>query len=147
MKTVTCSLMILVLCGLMSCKKQAGDSVSVDLDISVVNSQGQDLLNSVYTKDNIILSHLVDGKNVPYVKIPSDGIFKDGLHILKVFPYNTSQPSITLIQFGDTKPDTIRREFLRGENYIYCSKVWFNEELKYDDNKITNKYRRFTIVK
>ncbi len=148
MKRITCFLTALVLFNIISCKKPKGDSVLVDLKLSVVNAQGEDLLNSVYNTGNITLSHIIDGKNVPYVKNEADGIYKDGLYVLKVFPGNYNEPNITLIQFGTSKPDTIRRQFTRGDNYTFLTKIWFNGELKYSDVPVTNsKERRFTIVK
>lgn len=148
MKKITCSILALVLFSLVSCKKPGSSSFSVNIGISVVNPQGEDLLNSVYTKDNITLSHIIDGKNVPYKYGDGDGIYKDGLHVLNIFPGSLKEPSITLIQFGTLKPDTIRREFSRGEHNVDIAKIWFNGELKYIDVPVKNsKERRFTVVK
>ena len=146
MKILGYSLICTLLFCWASCKKNEGVFISTDVEISVVNSQGQDLLNSLYTKDNIIVSRLVNGQNLPYTKEVI--IRKENLHVLRLFASNTNEPNITLIQFGLLKPDTIRCEFLKSEGSIYCSKVWFNENLKFDDSKQTNLIeRRFTIIK
>lgn len=131
---------------LFSCKKEVGTFVSTNVQFNVVNSQGQDLLNSVFTKDNIQVTHLVNGE---YVK-PSQqiSIDKETLHVLTVFDKAGSEPNITIIQFGNSKPDTIRKELLITSNSVYCSKVWINGELKFDDSNQTNLIpRRFTLVK
>ena len=146
MKKLSYVFFVLILISLGSCQKQDEGSRSVNIGISVVNSQGQDLLNSVYTQDNVTLSHIIDGKIVPYKYKDGDGIYKDGLHVLNIFPGNNNDPNITLIQFGTSIPDTIRRQFKRGENYISIAKIWFNGELKYSDVPV-EKERRFTIVK
>jgi hypothetical protein len=145
MKILFNSLLIIFLFSITSCKKEEGVAVDVGIEINVVNNEGKDLLNSVYTMNNIHLSHIVNGQAQPYNQ--GGGIYT-GTHVLTLFPYDYNQPNVTLIQFGASKPDTIRREFLKGHGYVYCSKVWLNDTLKFDDSKQTNMTpRRFTIVK
>ena len=146
MKIVINPIILCIAVCLFSCKKEVGTFVSTNVQFNVVNSQGQDLLNTVFTKDNIQVTHLVNGE---YVK-PSQqiSIYKETLHVLTVFDKSGSKPNITLIQFGNSKPDTIRKELLLTDNSVYCTKVWINREFKFDDSKRTNQIsRRFTLVK
>lgn len=143
---ILCLISIYLFCTF-SCKKEKeGVVVDTAVRISVVNSQGQDLLNFLYNKSNITLNRIVNGQKVPYTK--EFTIHQENLHVLTLFPSDTIEPNLTLIQFGIAKPDTLRMEFLINSGSIYCSKVWFNGELKFDDSEHTNiTERHFTIVK
>jgi hypothetical protein len=146
MKITINSIIFCIAVCVFSCKKEIGTLVSTNVDFNVINAQGQDLLNSVFTKDNILVTHLVNGE---YVK-PSQEIriYKATLHVLTIYDKGNSEPNITLIQFGNSKPDTIRKELLKTNNSVFCSKVWINGELKFDDSKRTNSIRRLiTLVK
>lgn len=146
MKLIKVCLFALFTLWSLSCKKSDGISVSTNIELNVVNAQGQDLLNSAYTKNDISIRHIINGQLV--IPLQEITIHKESLHVLTIFDSGSSEPNITLIQFGSSKPDTIRREILKGEGFVFCSKVWFNNELKFDDSNQTNLIkRRFTIVK
>lgn len=157
MKAYIISLFSVLLLFGASCKKPDA-VVSIDIRIKVLNAQGQDILTApvVYDKNNIIVSHIINGQKEIYSEANANSHkgfrFMDGgagLNILLVYPTLTSEnTSTTLIQFGTLPPDTIKCEFTRNGNSTYCNKVWLNGELKFSDVPQTNTIpRELTLVK
>jgi len=42
---------------------------------------------------------------------------------------------ITLLQLSETITDTIKTEWVKGSNYYYNTKMWYNGELKWEKDK------------
>jgi hypothetical protein len=150
-------MLLIILC--LSCKKYGYVVISADVGIKVLNAQGQDLLNSpvIYDKNNIVVTLFKNGQAQQFNGSTDKGFLlgKDasGLKILKVFltlpnPVTKERSTVTLIQFGTAKPDTIRAEFeINGESTV-CTKAWFNGVLKVKRTPgPTNFDRSFSIVK
>ena len=132
-----------------SCKKP-DMNVDVIINVKVINLQGQDLLNNpaVYDKNNIQVRHIINGQE----NLSEGGFeFMDGeagTKVLLVYPTQpTENISTTLIQFGNSTPDTIKCEFIRSKSSLYCHKVWLNGELKFNDVPRRNAPRVLTFVK
>lgn len=139
---------------ILSCKKDGYVSISTDMKIQVMNNHGQDLLNNplIYDENNIRVTYIEDGQSQPNHSSRKFSIDRvNGLNALTVFPLVAKvnkETTITLIQFGTSKPDTIRCEYIIDGGSIYCAKVWFNETIKFNDNPVTNtKLRVFSIMK
>jgi len=156
MKAYIISLFSVLLLFGASCKKPDA-VVSPNIRIKVLNVQGQDLLNApvVYDKNNITVSHIINGQKETYSELNANSHkgfrFVDGgagLNILIVYPTVTNEDtSTTFIQFGTLPPDTIKCGFIRNGKSVYCNKVWLNGELKFSDIPRTNAPRELTFVK
>ncbi len=143
---------------LISCEKDSGSANSdILIRVKVVNSLGQDLLNSPVTfdKDNITVTQIVDGKMTVYTGAHLGSGFnlyktENNLNMLTVVPTLNGGRTVTttLLKLGTAKVDTIKCDFIRTNNSIYCSKVWLNDVLQFSDDPQTNQVPRIlTIVK
>ena len=146
-KLISCGL---VFFSLISCeKKNSNDYVSLDMDITVLNNEGDNLLSGsgIYNKNNINIYHIVNGQPQlyydPNLKADKGFLLIDdgkGKNMIRVFAnYIANEPStLTLIKFGNSKMDTIKCEFSVEGSSLSTSKIWFNGELK---------SKQFTIIK
>ncbi len=157
MKIIKALSLVIILC-ILSCKKDGWIHVDTIIEIQVKDTQGQDLLNSpaVYSENNITVTYITTGPTDqnPITRTKKFEIIKQptGLNILKVFPTfphrsSKDRQTITLIQFGTAKPDTLRSEFEINGGSVVGTKVWFNAVLKAQKTSNADFSRSFTIVK
>lgn len=136
MKTLKYSLLLFVFFVIVSCKKKS-DYISAHVDLTVLTQDGRNTLSSpaIYDEKNIRVYHVINGQSQLYTDPIYNGgkpymLLKDkGLpDKIRVFLYyDKDEPtSLTLIQFGDKKIDTIKGEFRYTESSVVCEQVWFN---------------------
>ena len=141
MKALKIIPLTLLLFVFLSCHKESETFVSVDTNITILNAQGQNLLDDpkLYAESNINIYHLVNGVeqlvNQPLLDHSKGfAIIKDekGKSTLRVYLNNNrkEKTSITLIKFGDSPADKIEAEFSYKGSSIVLEKVWFNGEPK-----------------
>ena len=127
-----------------STNKSSQFIVDTDINISIKDSEGNDLLNPAYPdsyqKGNIKLFHIINGEqieifdaNMNYPK----GFFiykHENEYRIRVFPNTdkSEQQLITLIKWNETDTDTIRCNVERTSNSEICRKVWFNNEVVWE---------------
>jgi len=140
-----------------SCKKGSEDTVNIDARASILllNNQSKNLLSEpVEIKyEDINIYYMIDGKkvlqyhgNLDYPKMFRIIQDKDGENILDVYLNITNEAMpVTLISFSDSETDTIRSEYRREKGSVICTKIWYNDELKFDIN--TSSDHRFTVIK
>lgn len=132
---------------------------SIAIDISLLNSQNEDLLNSntlgCYYYENFELSYLVDGKVVSandYDSQLDNGmmlISEAHPYYLRCFTYANENDGIvsdtngivtgisfTYLKLNDEAIDTLKTEwvFIKNKSFIN-TKVWYNGELYILDGK------------
>lgn len=145
----------------MSCSKDSkkGDVLSTHIDIKLENISGNDLfdpsVNNSYNQDNIRLIYVLDGVEEYYLCGNCDyqkGYFffeRNGKYVLRIYPNFEAQQDgtdpITYIQWEQNDRDTVQCHIERNEDgsYIFCTKVWYNDSLVYDNNG----ERYFTVIK
>lgn len=149
----------------LSCKKEyCCDSISTEIDIFVVDTLGNDLLNTeihgAINTDLIKLMYLIDGDvqevYEPNMDCPRSVCFLDtdpGRERIRIFPneVESEEYPITYIDWGNGDIDTLKCHFIRNDDgnssSIVCDKVWFNNVLEFPDNAIPGLDRAFKIVK
>ncbi len=154
-------LLITCICLLFSCSKKTGtmDDLDIYIDLKLENNSGSDLLNpntnNSYNQENIQLFYLLNGVEQYYFCSNCDHqkryfFFKrDNKFVMRIFPSFKIQEDgtypITYIQWNDNDRDTIQCHINRNEDgsYIFCTKVWYNDSLVYDNNG----ERYFNIIK
>lgn len=152
-----CFIYILLLLLLFSCsrKKICCTVVSTEIDMSVNDSTGNDLLDpsfpGSYKEDSIRLYYLVNGKRVevydPNMDSPRNFfIYHDTPgYVIRVFPNDdkSSEYPVTYIDWNQHDEDTIRCELTRTSGTTVVTKVWFDGQLKWQAG--TRRY--FSIIK
>jgi hypothetical protein len=146
---------------LISCSKKPDtmDVFNIYIDFKLENSSGSDLLdptvNNSYNTENIKLFYLQNGVEQLYLCGNCDhqkGYYffeRDNDYVIRFSPNFEIQQDgtdpITYIQWNETDRDTIQCHINRNEDgsYIFCTKVWYNDSLVYDNNG----ERYFTIIK
>lgn len=133
---------------IISCK--GGDIIDTIIRVNVVNSLGQDLLNSprTFDKTNVKFTSISN----PETKLQAS-VWEDvKANTLAIYSTNDvgTNSNTAVLRLGTTKPDTIRCEFFRNKGYFTCTKVWLNGKLTFDRGN--NKYsgggtREITLVK
>jgi hypothetical protein len=135
------------------------DVFDIYIDFKLENSSGSDLLdptvNNSYNTENIKLFYLQNGVEQLYLCGNCDhqkGYYffeRDNDYVIRFSPNFEIQQDgtdpITYIQWNETDRDTIQCHINRNEDgsYIFCTKVWYNDSLVYDNNG----ERYFTIIK
>jgi hypothetical protein len=145
MKTLTTLIFSLIVLSFISCKK-TGDYFAYTVDVTVRNQQGQNLLSApaLFTRDNIVIYHVLDGKAEIYNPNEKNGfqlindtktdIIRIDLNFDRKVPY-----PLTLVKFGNTKIDTIRAKFNYSASSTELVSVWYNG--------VAQSSKTFTIVK
>lgn len=150
MKYVFSLLIILLL----SCAPETDccSNFDVGMQLGVFDSNGFDRLNpgnvNAFTSQNIKIYYVIDG--VTEYQSSGEGdvfkVFKSENHenyTISLGVYIKENPSTTLIKWNETDIDTIKCEVLRTSNNTRITKVWYNNELKWDG--VNERY--FEIVK
>ena len=154
-------LLIISILLLISCAKHpdSADVFDTYIDLRLENISREDLLNpdtdNSYNQNDIQLFNLLDGVEQYHFCGNCDhqkGYFffeRDNRFIMRIFPNSEIQKNgtdpITYIQWNETDRDTIQCHINRNDDgsYIFCTKVWYNNVLVYDNNG----ERYFTIIK
>lgn len=113
--------------------------------ISFVDERGDDLLNPVHsnaiTEENTNLYYLKDGISVMQFHanldrpkmfyIVTEQKLKDRNYMI-VFSniIKDQDTAITYLEFEDSSKDTIKAQYVQGENYTQLTKIWYNGDLK-----------------
>jgi len=151
-------LLLLIVSGF-SCKKSTDNAVVIDInvDIQLVDDQDKNLIDQVPSVDfnDLKIYYVVNGKkdlfyNGNYGYPKGYGILEslNGDKYLRLFPNTKGEMPVTLIQFNETDIDTVKCEFYKKESNIICTKVWYNNVLKWDvADKNSSETREITIVK
>ena len=155
MKSVIFTIIMVIIS---SCNKSDNEQTMIDtsIEMSIKNSNGVDLLNpntpNYFNENTLSLFYLINGEvievnnpNLDYRK--GFFIFKhQSEYRIRIFPNTDDKEKnpITYIKFNENPKDTLKCEFVRTNNSLICTKVWFNSELKYDSN-VSERY--FEIVK
>lgn len=148
---------------IVACEKEnhnAQSVLDVNIYITVWDIAGHNLLDPGYMgsfkEDSIKLFYLINGVTEevynPNQLYPRNfDIFNDiwpdsSIYKIQISPNidDSSLKPITYIQWNSYDTDTIICEYRREKGLISCTKVWFNGQLKWDDNKTS---RTFQIVK
>lgn len=139
---------IVILCTMASCEKSQ-DNIKTDIQISYIDKNGIDLLNSsnpnAIKAADIDLYYLKNGIKTrvfdPNMDTPEN--FKIGysetqhVYIITIYIneyYDTNKMSETYIEFGD-RSDTIKASWYanKSRSNIHYINVWYNNELKISD--------------
>lgn len=149
------SILILVIALLAAgCSKDEGCGctiISLDANISLKNSEGEDLLNpnksNAYNERNFKTYHLINGEEK--ISHTEELLYQDNdsIYRLRVFVNHEGNDEfpITYIDWNETDRDTIKSEIYRTSNQTRAIKFWYNGELVWDAN--TGKPAQFTIIK
>ena len=156
MKTMT--ILILTMLLYTSCKHEEDMVViSIALELSIIDEDGKDLLNpenpNAIVEGDIKKSYLIDGEieevNNPLMDNPRGfRIFKHEHEYRIEFSLNDSESEeypITYMEWNENDMDTIKCEIEKKSNSTICTKVWFNDELKWESSNQTERF--FTIIK
>ena len=160
MKAVILASILLLSALFVACGKDDDCCTNVDtgIAISVKDEDGSDLLNpnnpNAFQEKDIEISHLVDGEKKEYFKPNRDtpkgfSIYQDstiGSYIIQIVTDDDSSEDfpVTYVRWSADDTDTIRCEYQRTENSLVCTKVWFNNVVKWEAYE-TGRY--FEIVK
>lgn len=151
------SLVLILFPVLISCNTDEPNcctNIDTNILIKYLDDQGQNLLESgVYSESNINIYHLIDGSWERYFNGFRDspkGItvnqLEDGLY-LTLSPSsttNTSGISETKIEFSENDFDVIKAEIEKSSNSQIITKVWYNDQLKWEAYATE---RKFEVVK
>lgn len=140
------------------CKKIDGPvNISAAANILLLDTEGNNLLTSPQKVkiEDIQLYYVNDGQAVSanngLMNAPKGfEIIKDqnGQEFLRVYlNINDDKYPLTLIRFSESDTDTIKTEFSRNNESVLCSKIWYNEILKWDVNDRSARDEQFTVVK
>jgi len=156
-------ILFLVVVSLFACSKSDEASSAVHLDVTfdflISNSENVDLLDpsspNHFKEEDIKLFYEVDGERIevydPLMDNPRNFfLYKhENEYRIKVFlnDFNTSDKSITYIQWNDTDTDTVEALFNRTGNSVQVSKVWLNEIEIWDLTTDTDDNQYFTLIK
>lgn len=149
---LTKTLALLISFFILGCSDDIGKIIySTGVNISVKNATGEDLLDPqipVSFKEEMIKTYyLVNGEE--RLADTEEFIYEDaqGIYRLRVFLNyeGTDEFPITYIDWHETDRDTIKSEFYKTDTKVIVTKIWFNNELKW--NHENGGDPEFTIVK
>jgi len=134
----------------------AGHYRNTFFEFSVSNSQNVDLLDPAtpnhYKEEQIILFYEVDGRMIrvynPNMDYPRNILFfyheTEYEYRIRVFlnDSDTSEKTITLIQWDDIDTDTVEAMFRKTNSSVDVSKVWLNGLEIWDLTMGDNQYYR-----
>jgi len=142
----------------LSCTKRTDGPViiEVDADILVMDEESDNLLESDDLKtENLKIYYLINGKktlyfngNLDYPKGFTLIKNQDQESALRVFLNTDIHTPVTLIEYREGNTDTIKAAFNRKGASIRCTKIWYNEVLKWDaESRQFPEFRTFTVIK
>lgn len=151
-------IVLVIMIIIMSCSKEKEEPsafvLNVNVEFSVLNSKGDDLLNletiDYYPIDSMKLYYLINNEKVEVQdfdpQIGGGGIFlitETNPHRISITTYAHGDEglvneedgvktgnSIAYLKLNNTDTDTIKTEWKAGDNYFYNSKVWYNGVLQ-----------------
>jgi hypothetical protein len=146
-----CLLISVLIAG--SCKLESPNEFVIDnhVDIYYINSRHEDLLDTAvigsFTTDSIHLYNVIRGVkkevnnrvNYPhnFFVYMNEELQK---YVLRVF----LEVDTTYLELNRNITDTITCRFEKSEDNFFIRKVWYNGNVKWDDNAVS---REFTIMK
>lgn len=133
-------------------------NIDTSISISVKNEDGLDLLDpqnpGAFQEEVIKIFYLTDGKVEEHYEPNRDAprgfsIYKESAidrYAIQVYPNDdvSEEFPVTYIRWNTDDTDTIKCEYQRTENAVVCTKVWFNDEIKWEAYE-TGRY--FEIIK
>lgn len=160
MKKITLPLLALLLTVTACEKENIGYTiVDTDIDLSVVNQEGVDLLsNGTIVESKVKTFHLIEGEFVEYFEdhldAPRGLLFveeeREGHHFIRLFPSDkmVDKKSVTIIDWGleEYPQDTLVATFALSRNAKVCTSVALNGEEVWNE-KTHSQDRYFTIKK
>jgi len=139
-------------------KDKSGSFIGGDIEIMVSSASGVDLLNPVnqgaYLEKDIKIFYIIDGKDVEIynesrdyprnfcIEAPGTG---DSKYYMVLFINTYKDNAETIIKWNDSDSDTVKVGITSGDNYLFCTKVWYNNVLMYDGDGINGLY--FDVTK
>ncbi len=149
--------MILMLAILFACKNDCCDNISTSFILTVKDDQNTDLLNpqatETYNTGDITIFYLIDGEKVSvqkysgYLDYYPDNIYGYEIseygtdtYMMKIFPNSVSSDNglyTTYIKWNDSDTDTIDCEIVKRVNSIYCSRIFYNGEIAWEESSGT----------
>ena len=138
---VLISALLLLLTG---CIKVGPVNIDTSMILLVRDSSGTDLLHPTtgkYNASGINVYYLKEGEKqqvyFPHLDAPKgfrirENELKKNEYLLVLFPYDDLPLSTTIIQWGQADFDTITCEITHEGSSRYCTKIWYNQELKWD---------------
>jgi len=155
--------LITLIVTLFSCSEenQVATNIDIGIEFFVVSEEGIDLLNpenpTAFQKNEIRIFNLIDGVVTevynPRMDLPRGFALNEPEPLVKIEKYSlglganmysTDEHPITYIAWNKEDMDTLKVEFDRGNNYQTVTKVWFNDQLVWDDLSTA---RFFEIIK
>lgn len=129
--------------------------IDTEVSIKYINEDGQNLfeIEDGLTADEITIYHKINDEWIEYYKGNLDhpkGIFvveREEGSFLKIFPSSTiveDTYSETKIEFSESDSDVLRTEIEKKNSNEIVTKVWYNDELKWERNQSE---RMFEILK
>lgn len=123
-------------------------TINTDVKIVFVDQQGNNLLNpenqNTITEQNTNLYYLVNGEKQKVFEgtldCPKQFCIEksesSGTYYMQVFPniIHGQNETITYIEFSDSSMDTIKVHYEDGRGYTYVTKVWYNHQLRWDND-------------
>lgn len=150
-----------------SCSSDEPQQVNIDsaVDIRVSDAEGNDLLDpsseaeAAIDVDRINIFHIVGGEEIK-VSIPrADSpkgfalLYPEGEHTmyrLRVFLNGETgggnTTASTIIEWSGHDRDVIIGNFSKGDNFLICTRIWFNGETVWDTEHYEGD-RSFEIIK
>ncbi len=141
-------LLVLIILGT-SCSKNSvslGVHIDTPINISVVDSQGADLLDpstvNHFNSSDIKIFHLIDGEKIEFkadIRLdypkgflfytPNQLGFNDNYVLCLQSPNHSKSEEfpITYLQWSESDTDTIKCQFSRTNVSLVCTKVWYND--------------------
>lgn len=124
---------LLLFFSIVSCEKDKATVIEGSVTLTVMDSQGNNLLPTVYNEDNIKVYHVINGQaelfyNPKYDKYTKGFImdkYPSGNYVIHVF-LNINRPAkttLTLVKFGDSKTDTLTLKYKYRGSSAFIEKV------------------------
>lgn len=146
--------LLIILAIFPACKKKDSPApdVNVVLDIRYVDQQGNSVLNAAFIKD-LKVFYLIDGQataataqtghETGFIMHTSNGETQ-----LRVFPYIPKDKSMakTILRFNDQRHDTVSAFFQSAKGGVRCTKVLYDEVLKWEINNSAFPEQRQIVV-
>lgn len=145
------NIILLIVFVMFGCKEDntrpEGSSISTHIELSIQNSTGKDLLDpnvlnhfeisqiKIFSLENGEKKLLDDGSN-PSLISNERGYYTIHLNTKSsFFATESSGVYLSLIQLSENITDTIKTEWKAGKNYFYNTKMWYNDELRWETDK------------
>ena len=134
---------------LLSCHNDPGPTnIDINIDLKVLDKNGHNLLDSTisgyYKSKEIRIFFLENGVKTevynPRLDAPRNFFVSsvgNGQYFMRLFPNEGTfdqETTTTFLQWRQGDEDTLKTTMTRISRSVYCSKVFYNRELKYDVN-------------